>query len=47
MKDRGLLGRKDISINTSNSENGDFFVTADENNISQNDFIYNQMKSAI
>lgn len=47
MKDRGLLGRKDISINTSNSENGNFFVTADENNISQNDFIYNQMKSAI
>jgi len=47
MRDRGLLGSKDLSINTSGEKNGNYFVSADENNISQNDFVYNQMKSAI
>ena len=47
MRDRGLLGSKELSINTTSKEQGNTFVTADENNISQNDFIYNQMKTAI
>ena len=47
MKDRGMLGNKELSINTTKSQDGNYFISADENNISQNDFIYNQMKSAI
>jgi hypothetical protein len=34
MRDRGLLGSKELSINTTSKEQGNTFVTADENNIS-------------
>ena len=52
MRDEGKLGSKELSINTQeiSGENGSkqkIFLKADENNISQNDFNYNQMKSAI
>lgn len=52
MKLEGKLGSKNLSINTQDvtEENGTkqkVFIQADENNISQNDFNYNQMKSAI
>ena len=47
MKDRGMLGSKELSIKTSGKESGNYFVSADDENISQNDFIFNQMKSAI
>ncbi len=52
MKNEGKLGSKELSINTQEitGEDGSkqrVFVQTDENNISQNDFNYNQMKSAI
>lgn len=52
MKSEGKLGSKDLSINTQDiiGEDGSkqkIFKQADQNNISQNDFNYNQMKSAI
>ena len=52
MKNDGKLGSKELSINTQDivGEDGSkqkIFLNADENNISQNDFNYNQMKSAI
>ena len=47
MRDRGMLGSKELSIKTVREGDNDYFVSADENNISQNDFIYNQMRTAI
>lgn len=48
MKNEGKLGSKDLSVKTQETESGEkFFLKADKDNISQNDFNYNQMKSAI
>ncbi len=52
MRDQGKLGSKELSINTQeiSQEDGSkqrIFLKADNDNISQNDFNYNQMKTAI
>jgi len=47
MKNRGMLGSKELSIKTVKDGDNEYFLSADENNISQNDFVYNQMKTAI
>ena len=52
MRNEGKLGSKDLSINTQeiSGEDGSkqkIFLKSDQNNISQNDFNYNQIKSAI
>ena len=52
MRDQGKLGSTELSINTQEIESEDgqkqrIFVKADKENISQNDFNYNQMKTAI
>lgn len=52
MRDEGKLGSKELSINTQeiSQEDGSkqrIFLKSDNNNISQNDFNYNQMKTAI
>lgn len=52
MKNEGKLGSTELSINTQDitGEDGSkqkIFLNADQDNISQNDFNYNQMKSAI
>ena len=52
MRDQGKLGSKELSINTQeiSQEDGSkqrIFLKADKDNISQNDFNYNQMKTAI
>lgn len=52
MKDEGKLGSKDLSVNTQEITTADgtkevVFLNANQENISQNDFNYNQMKNAI
>lgn len=53
MRNEGKLGSKELSIDSSKTTNSDgsegesVFLSADSNHISQNDFVYNQMKTAI
>ena len=45
---KGKLASTDLSMQTTTDENGNkVYLTADENNPSQNDFVYNKIKDAI
>ena len=48
MRNKGKLASKDLSIDTTNDNNGNkVFLTADENHKSQNDYVYDIMKNSI
>lgn len=48
MREKGQLASKDLSIDTTDDENGNkVFLTADENHKSQNDYVYGIMKNSI
>ena len=48
MRSKGKLASKDLSIDTTDDENGNkVFITADENHKSQNDYVYDIMKNSI
>ena len=48
MRKEGALGDKNLSIDTTKDSSGNkVFLTADDKHISQNDFNFNQMKTAI
>ena len=47
LHNKGQLGDKNLSVDTTQETDQRVFITADENHKSQNDFIYDVMKSAI
>lgn len=47
LHDKGQLGSKEISIDTTGEIDNKTFLTADQNHKSQNDFVYDIMKSSI
>jgi len=52
LRDKGQLGDTNLSVNTTTSVDPEgnetkTFITADQNNKSQNEFVYDMMKSSI